>query len=168
MTTQEEWHSLRELDVQPGDTVRHRYLGERVIDDTSGPKLCRDAGGEEWYWDRPVWQLVSRTKDQPTDWAKVKPGTPVEVSINGGWEGDYTFVCYYKAPEEDCGWVAVAHGAAAPWGRRPAHVRLVPPRETRSVFYYATDDSLAPTKLGTIELENGKPVRDSFKLEGEE
>jgi hypothetical protein len=157
-----EYKTLRELNVQPGDVVVNNLHGARPV------AVYRIEGGDFWSKSMrmsraPVWRIVSRASDTPkllrdmTD-AEIgalvrakNEGKVIEVldSLNGAW-----------VPAPAPGW----------WPRAAYRVRPEPKRET--VTYTWGEDVLAVSSLNrkgthhiTFDLIDGRPDCDSIKME---
>ena len=160
----QEYKTLRELDVQPGDVVENNTGSRKIIAHIDCDECCMESG-HPWLWNNPIWRIVSRASDTPkpirdmTD-AEIgalvrakNEGKAIEVAdtFNGAWE---------PAPEP--GWYAsVAY-----------RVRPEPKRETVTLHGSVTDEVWGrggPTEYDThritIDLNGGKPDCDSIKME---
>jgi hypothetical protein len=68
----QEYKTLRELDVQPGDVVRNKYETEVTISRLDARAAVDTDDGFPWQLHNPIWRIVSRASDTP------KPYTPGE------------------------------------------------------------------------------------------
>ena len=173
----EEYKTLSELDVQPGDVVES-MAGSRITIKTMttdlGSCVCHFCGlfgatvidtyDIEWSKRNPIWRIVSRAPDTPkplrdmTD-AEIgalvrakNEGRVIEVvdTFNGAW-----------VPAPMPGW----------WPRAAYRVRPEPYRETVTLHGSVTDEVWGRDQTGydthriTFELIDGKPDCGSIKIE---
>ena len=133
----EEYKTLRELDVQPGDVVEDEYGFRKTVGHNSTGEFCHMTDQSMSFWGSPIWRIVSRASDTPkpirdmTD-AEIgalvrakNEGKAIEVAdtFNGAWEpapqpGWYASVAYRVSPEPKRETVTL-HGSVTDevWGR---------------------------------------------------
>jgi len=145
-----EYKTLRDLDVRPGDTVRHEDGLLRTVEDIGSNSCCGMMDGSFWFWGSPEWSLVSRAEDnQPysgdepiplRDMTAEQIGLLVKASFAGkvieAWNADGSF------------WFRMA---AKPLWTPAAAYRVCPEPHIETV------DLIADGRVvGTIEMEDGK------------
>jgi len=159
----EEYKTLSELDVQPGDVVESMAGSQNTIK-TMTTDTVIDTYDIEWSKRNPIWRIVSRAPDTPkslrdmTD-AEIgalvrakNEGKVIEVvdTFNGAW-----------VPAPAPGWYL----------RNAYRVRPEPYRETVTLHGSVTDEVWGRDQTGydthriTFELIDGKPDCGSIKIE---
>jgi hypothetical protein len=175
-----EYKTLRELDVQPGDVVCDKIGVRKIIIDIT-EDAAYSTGGYPLLLDNPIWRIVSRASDT------TKRGRPrASVSPDHAWEVDDTPKLWRDmTPEEKGALLLAKHEGKViecyflsgwvecnpEWYENFAYrVRPEPNRET--VTYTWEEDVLAVSSLNmegthriTFDLIDGKPDCDSIKME---
>jgi len=160
----QEYKTLRELDVKPGDVVRNNVARTEIIADTSGHE-CSMESGYTWLWDNPVWRIVSRASDTPKllrDMTDAEIGALVRANnegkvIEGLWIDEETWTVLSEAHFHN---MNMAY-----------RVRPEPKRETVMLHGSVTDELWGRAQTGydtyriTFDLIDGKPDCDSIKME---
>ncbi len=160
----QEYKTLLELDVQPGDVVEDEYGFRKTVGHNSTGEFCHMTDQSMSFWGSPIWRIVSRSPDTPKPWHDMTPeekgalllanhdGKVIEIvdSSTGAW-----------VPARVPGW----------WPPAAYRVRPEPKPETVTLHGNATDEVWGrgtteyDTHRITFDLIDGRPDCDSIKME---
>ena len=191
----QEYKTLRELNVQPGDVVENKAGFREIIVDISGFK-CLMESGLTWLRDNPVWRIASRASENPQTYTPgerqaVATYPRASVSPDHAWEVDDTpkpirdmtdaeigalvrannegKVIESICSEVDSEWDVVVYPA---WFQNKSYrVRPEPKRETVTLHGSVTDEVWGrgtteyDTHRITFDLIDGEPECGSVKME---
>lgn len=168
----QEYKTLRELDVQPGDVVENNTGSRKIIAHIDCDECCMESGVNvwrffhPWLWNNPIWRIVSRASDTPKLWRDMTPeekGALLLAHHEGKvieWLDPYGIWFEVDIP--------LWHEERA-YRVSPAEQR--PKRETVTLHGSVTDEVWGRGTTGydthriTFELKDGEPDFDSIKME---
>jgi hypothetical protein len=154
--------TLKELNVKPGDvvecvysdSVRYRHVVDRV---TNGIYYNQAPGGA--LGDAAPWRVVSRATDTPKLWRDMTPEEKGALLL-AHHEGKV--IEYTSVPVMEEGWGIATHPS---WVQKYAYrIRPEPKRETVGLWIDCRD-SVGKTRIGYIDMIDGKPDPGSVKLD---
>jgi hypothetical protein len=157
-----EYKTLRELNVQPGDVVENKTgVQEIVIDITDG--AAYSTGGYPWFLDNPVWRIVSRASETTKTWSEMTPEEKGALLL-AHHEGKVIEVRAQLADtwsvRENPNW---CEGGIFRVRHEPVHETIVMFGEPG--FAFSPDMQDGDNHRITFNLIDGKPDCDSIKME---
>lgn len=153
--------TLKELGVKPGDVVaiyNEYHRGKEVEVDEDWTSWC----GRDEKW----WKLISRgftEPETPKTWGEmtdVEKGSLLLAKHEGKVIERLVPMCDRTGHVTHHEWASYEGVISADYAYR---IKPEPKRETRNLYVYMTDSDYQCTKIGTIDLIDGKPDFNSIK-----
>jgi hypothetical protein len=150
----QEYKTLRELNVKPGDVVEHCKGFKEEVAHNHTYDFCKMKSGGEWTWGAARWRIVSRASDTPKLWRDMTPE-----------EKGALLLAHHEGKVIECHDDTKWYTAKYPLWDTDAAYRVRPEPKWKLEYVSIVNADGIVIGRGTVITENGKPDCNSIKME---